>query len=123
MGKGGEPFEVLKFRTMYANAETRKHEMATMNLHAIGDTPGMFKVANDPRTTRFGAWLRRWSIDELPQLVNVIKGDMSLVGPRPLIPEEAALVRGHHEARLTARPGSPGRGRRSAAATSGSRTW
>ncbi len=108
VGKNGNPFEVLKFRTMVADAEHQKHEMATMNLHAIGDTPGMFKVANDPRTTRFGAWLRRWSIDELPQLVNVLKGDMSLVGPRPLIPEEASLVRGHHEARLTARPGITG---------------
>jgi exopolysaccharide biosynthesis polyprenyl glycosylphosphotransferase len=108
VGRNGKPFEVLKFRTMIVNAEGRKNEVASMNLHAVGDTPGMFKVANDPRTTRFGAWLRRWSIDELPQLVNVLRGDMSLVGPRPLIPEEARLVQGHHEVRLTARPGITG---------------
>jgi exopolysaccharide biosynthesis polyprenyl glycosylphosphotransferase len=106
VGRDGEPFQVLKFRTMIANAEGRKEELAAMNLHA--GAPGMFKVANDPRTTRFGAWLRRWSIDELPQLVNVLKGDMSLVGPRPLIPEEARLIQGHHEVRLTARPGITG---------------
>ena len=108
VGRNGKPFEVLKFRTMIVNAEGRKNELASMNLHAVGDTPGMFKVANDPRTTRFGAWLRRWSIHELPQLVNVLRGDMSLVGPRPLIPEEARLVQGHHEVRLTARPGITG---------------
>jgi exopolysaccharide biosynthesis polyprenyl glycosylphosphotransferase len=108
VGRDGRPFEVLKFRTMIADAEGRKDELAGMNLHAVSGTPGMFKVANDPRTTRFGAWLRRWSIDELPQLVNVLKGDMSLVGPRPLIPEEARLVQGHHEVRLTARPGITG---------------
>ena len=108
IGRDGKPFEVLKFRTMVDDAELHKQDLAALSLYARGDAPGMFKVANDPRTTKFGAWLRRWSIDELPQLWNVVRGQMSLVGPRPLIPEEAKLVSGHHRARLSGRPGITG---------------
>ena len=93
---------------MEVDADPRKHALAALSLHAATDTPGMFKIPDDPRVTRFGVTLRRWSLDELPQLWNVVRGDMSLVGPRPLIPEEACLVSGHHEARLGARPGITG---------------
>ena len=68
----------------------------------------MFKIPGDPRITRVGHWLRRWSLDELPQLWNVLKGDMSLVGPRPLIPEEAERVSDDYAARLKMRPGITG---------------
>ncbi len=85
-----------------------KGELIGLNFHEFGDTPGMFKITSDPRITSFGAKLRRWSFDELPQLWNVFCGDMSLVGPRPLIPSEAAMVKGHYEARLNTRPGITG---------------
>ena len=68
----------------------------------------MFKIPGDPRLIGIGATLRRWSLDELPQLWNVLRGDMSLVGPRPLIPEEAGLVSGHYRARFNTRPGITG---------------
>ena len=98
---------MLKFRTMVVGAETRKHELSELNIHAA-QTGAMFKIPDDPRITGFGAWLRRWSLDELPQLWNVLKGDMSLVGPRPLIPEEAALVKGQYTERMRVRPGITG---------------
>ena len=72
------------------------------------DLPGLFKIPKDPRITSVGAHLRRWSIDELPQLINVFKGDMSLVGPRPLIPVEAELSGDHYSERLRMRPGMTG---------------
>ncbi len=87
IGLGDRPFAMLKFRTMVVDADDRKHEIAHLNKHAGGDDR-MFKVPADPRITRFGRFLRRYSLDELPQLVNVLRGEMSLVGPRPLIPEE-----------------------------------
>ena len=68
----------------------------------------LFKIRNDPRITPVGSWLRRWSLDELPQLINVLRGDMSLVGPRPALPEEAALYRDHVRRRLVVRPGLTG---------------
>jgi len=68
----------------------------------------MFKIPDDPRVTRFGRFMRRWSLDELPQLINVAVGDMSLVGPRPLIPEEANLIGGHYKARFGVLPGVTG---------------
>jgi exopolysaccharide biosynthesis polyprenyl glycosylphosphotransferase len=107
VGRDGERFELLKFRTMVADAETRKHGLREHNIHAA-QPEAMFKIPDDPRITRFGAWLRRWSLDELPQLWNVLRGDMSLVGPRPLIPEEAALVKGRYTARMRVRPGITG---------------
>ena len=103
-GFRGEPFELLKFRTMVDGADERKHLVADLNRR----TDGMFKIAADPRITRFGAKLRRLSLDELPQLINVFKGEMSLVGPRPLIEEESSLVEGHYRARFKVRPGITG---------------
>ncbi len=84
IGKGGKFFKMLKFRTMVSNAEDLKKNLAAHN-----QTGGpAFKMKNDPRVTPIGRFLRRYSLDELPQLFNVLKGDMSLVGPRPAIPDE-----------------------------------
>jgi exopolysaccharide biosynthesis polyprenyl glycosylphosphotransferase len=108
VGRGGRRFELLKFRTMVEDADRIKDRVASLNMHSGNGGRQLFKIPNDPRVTRFGAFLRRWSLDELPQLANVLKGDMSLVGPRPLIPEEAALVEGRYEVRLQMRPGITG---------------
>jgi len=107
MGSGGTRFEILKFRTMDADADRRKHEVAHMNKHSEGDSR-MFKIADDPRITRFGRFLRRWSLDELPQLLNVLRGEMSLVGPRPLILDEDENVVGRQRHRLDLLPGITG---------------
>jgi exopolysaccharide biosynthesis polyprenyl glycosylphosphotransferase len=104
IGKNGRPFTVLKFRTMVPDAEQRKSELVALN-----DADGvLFKIRNDPRITRTGSWLRRWSLDELPQLINVIIGDMSLVGPRPALPAETALYASHVRRRLVVKPGMTG---------------
>ena len=103
VGRQGREFGILKFRSMYCDAEQRRAE-----LEALNETEGVFKVADDPRITRIGRVLRKSSIDELPQLFNVLRGDMSLVGPRPLVPEEDALIEGHHRSRLTLAPGMTG---------------
>ncbi len=86
MGRGGKPFEIFKFRTMHVGADGERLELAERQNDYDGP---MFKLKEDPRITRIGGALRRWSIDELPQLLNVMRGDMSLVGPRPLWVEEA----------------------------------
>jgi exopolysaccharide biosynthesis polyprenyl glycosylphosphotransferase len=102
-------FRIWKFRTMTLDAEDRKDEIRHLNLHAAdGDDARMFKAANDPRTTRVGRVLRRYSIDELPQLINVVAGEMSLVGPRPLILEESRHVADWGRRRLDLRPGMTG---------------
>ncbi len=104
VGQDGKFFTLYKFRTMVPNAEAQKNQ-----LEAINETDAvLFKIRNDPRVTRVGTWLRRWSVDELPQLLNVLRGDMSLVGPRPALPEEAALYRDHVRRRLVVRPGLTG---------------
>jgi len=109
VGAYGEPFWILKFRTMTTDADARKHEVAGLNKHARpGGDPRMFKIADDPRVTRVGKVLRRYSLDELPQLWNVLRGEMSLVGPRPLIPEEDASVHDWRRRRLYVRPGITG---------------
>jgi exopolysaccharide biosynthesis polyprenyl glycosylphosphotransferase len=89
MGAGERPFRMWKFRTMVADAEAQKAKVAHLNKHArAGGDPRMFKIKSDPRVTRVGSFLRRYSLDELPQLINVVTGEMSLIGPRPLILEE-----------------------------------
>jgi exopolysaccharide biosynthesis polyprenyl glycosylphosphotransferase len=107
MGSEDQTFEILKFRTMSADADERKHEYAALNKHVDGD-PRMFKIPNDPRVTRSGKVLRRFSIDELPQLINVVRGQMSLVGPRPLILEEDLHVVDWRRQRLNLKPGITG---------------
>ena len=107
MGSGDQTFEILKFRTMAVDADERKQDLAALNKHVNGD-PRMFKIPNDPRVTRSGKVLRRFSIDELPQLWNVVRGQMSLVGPRPLILEEDLHVVDWRRQRLNLKPGITG---------------
>jgi exopolysaccharide biosynthesis polyprenyl glycosylphosphotransferase len=107
MGSADQTFRIFKFRTMTADADERKSEYAELNKHVEGD-PRMFKIPNDPRVTRSGKVLRRFSIDELPQLLNVVRGEMSLVGPRPLILEEDLHVVDWRRQRLNLKPGITG---------------
>ncbi len=105
-GRGRSSFRLIKFRSMYVDAEERKAEIADLNESSDGV---MFKIEKDPRVTRIGGFLRRFSLDELPQLFNVLVGEMSLVGPRPLIfPETDALEADWHLRRLELRPGLTG---------------
>jgi exopolysaccharide biosynthesis polyprenyl glycosylphosphotransferase len=105
-GRGGREFVLYKFRTMHVGADAVLAELAAHNDHA--DDGLLFKMRRDPRLTRVGAWLRRYSIDELPQLFNVIKGDMSLVGPRPPLPTEVAQYAGATGRRMLVSPGLTG---------------
>ena len=105
MGRGGKPFWIFKFRSMHVGADEARLELAERQNDYDGP---MFKLKEDPRITRVGAALRRWSVDELPQLLNVMKGDMSLVGPRPLWTEEAKQCRGWTQKRLDITPGITG---------------
>jgi lipopolysaccharide/colanic/teichoic acid biosynthesis glycosyltransferase len=108
-GKAEEVFQIFKFRTMSADAESRKYELSHLNMHlAPGGDPRMFKIPDDPRVTRVGGFLRRTRLDELPQLLNVVKGEMSLVGPRPIILDEDQYVNGWARRRLDLRPGMTG---------------
>ena len=104
IGQDNEPFILLKFRTMIEDADSLKPSLQHLN-EADGI---MFKIADDPRVTSLGRHLRRTSIDELPQLWNVLRGEMSLVGPRPLVPDEDGQVLGWHRARLELTPGLTG---------------
>jgi exopolysaccharide biosynthesis polyprenyl glycosylphosphotransferase len=108
VGRDEQRFEVLKFRSMYADAEARKGEFAGLNFHGGGNDRGMFKIREDPRITRVGSFLRRTSLDEVPQLVNVLRGEMSLVGPRPLIESEHAQISGRYRRRSALTPGLTG---------------
>jgi exopolysaccharide biosynthesis polyprenyl glycosylphosphotransferase len=104
VGKGGEQFKIYKFRTMVVDAEARLAEIRGKN-----ESDGvLFKIRRDPRVTAVGARLRKWSLDELPQLINVLRGEMSLVGPRPALPEEAAKYASHVRRRLVVKPGVTG---------------
>jgi exopolysaccharide biosynthesis polyprenyl glycosylphosphotransferase len=103
-GRDEKTFHVFKFRTMYRDAEARRHEVDHLNEM---DGP-LFKVTNDPRVTRVGRFLRRTSLDEIPQLINVWKGDMSLVGPRPFVVHESAEIEGWARKRFEVRPGMTG---------------
>jgi exopolysaccharide biosynthesis polyprenyl glycosylphosphotransferase len=104
VGKEGQVFRIYKFRTMVVDAEKRKAELMPAN-----DLDGvLFKMRRDPRVTAVGERLRRWSMDELPQLINVFRGEMSLVGPRPALPSEAAEYAEHVRRRLVVKPGLTG---------------
>lgn len=105
VGYNGKPFNILKFRTMAHGSDAQL--LALLKSQDKGDTP-LFKVTDDPRITPLGAILRRYSLDELPQLLNVLQGSMSLVGPRPQRPAEVALYRGDAKHRLGVRPGMTG---------------
>ncbi len=102
IGRDGEPFSILKFRSMSADADLRRADLTT----DLGK--GLFKMADDPRITRVGKILRRYSLDELPQLVNVLRGDMSLVGPRPALPSEVSEYDRRELRRLAVTPGLSG---------------
>ena len=109
IGAGSAPFRIFKFRTMDTDAEARKSEVAHLNKHLeVGGDPRMFKIADDPRVTRVGRFLRKTSLDELPQLLDVLRGKMSLVGPRPLIPDEDRHVQAWARRRLDLKPGITG---------------
>lgn len=101
IGKDGRPFTCYKFRTMIDGAHEQRHELLWLNR-----MPGpVFKTPDDPRVTRVGRWLRRMSIDELPQLINVLRGEMSVVGPRPQSPEEVERYGPQDWGRLSVKPG------------------
>ncbi|MEX2156145.1 MAG: exopolysaccharide biosynthesis polyprenyl glycosylphosphotransferase [Gemmatimonadales bacterium] len=104
-GLGGRPFLILKFRTMTDGADALKPTLT--HLSASHD-PRIFKLPNDPRVSRVGRWLRRWAVDELPQLWNVLVGEMSLVGPRPFVETGFDAYQSHHFSRLGAKPGITG---------------
>jgi exopolysaccharide biosynthesis polyprenyl glycosylphosphotransferase len=104
VGKDGRAFRIYKFRTMVVDAEQRKQEL----LAAHERDHVLFKLRKDPRVTAVGTYLRRWSVDELPQLINVFLGDMSLVGPRPALPDEAKQYAEHVRRRLVVKPGLTG---------------
>jgi exopolysaccharide biosynthesis polyprenyl glycosylphosphotransferase len=103
VGRNGRAFEMLKFRTMVIDADARKAELLSLN-----EADGLFKIYDDPRITAVGRLLRRCWLDELPQLVNVLRGDMSLVGPRPLVVDEDEKIVGWHRNRLDLTPGMTG---------------
>ncbi|WP_448616160.1 sugar transferase [Modestobacter sp. URMC 112] len=113
LGQHGRPFVMLKFRTMHVDADDRLHREYVRGLltepAVAGRGPdGLYKLVDDPRITPVGRWLRTSSLDELPQLFNVLRGDMSLVGPRPVLPWEAALFSPRHSTRFRVRPGITG---------------
>ena len=101
VGKGGETFQMYKFRSMCVDAEERLAELRELN----EKTGPVFKMAEDPRVTRVGRWLRKLSLDELPQFINVLAGDMSTVGPRPALPAEVAAYDDYQRQRLLVKPG------------------
>jgi lipopolysaccharide/colanic/teichoic acid biosynthesis glycosyltransferase len=105
IGQNAEPFVMLKFRTMVRNADQVKAGLAHLNLNSDGV---LFKMKSDPRVTRVGGVLRRYSLDELPQLFNVVGGSMSLVGPRPPLPEEVEKYTEQVRRRLLVKPGLTG---------------
>lgn len=101
IGRHGKPFNMYKFRSMYVDAEKRKKELMDSNEM---DGP-VFKMKNDPRITRVGRFIRKYSIDEIPQLFNVLIGNMSIVGPRPALPEEVEKYSDYNKLRLVVTPG------------------
>ena len=113
LGRGERPFTMYKFRTMYIDNDDAIHRryvrsLLTEDAPPTGGQNGLYKLEADPRVTRVGRWLRATSLDELPQLVNVLKGDMSLVGPRPVLAWEAELFDPEERVRFEVRPGLTG---------------
>jgi exopolysaccharide biosynthesis polyprenyl glycosylphosphotransferase len=104
VGKMGRLFTVYKFRSMVENAEEQRQALVALN---EADGP-LFKIKHDPRTTRLGRWLRRLSLDELPQFYNILRGEMSLIGPRPALPSEVEQYQQWHKRRLEVSPGLTG---------------
>jgi lipopolysaccharide/colanic/teichoic acid biosynthesis glycosyltransferase len=104
MGRGGHFFRIFKMRSMRDGAEAEREDLDDVNEYS----GPMFKMKEDPRLTRAGRWMRRWSLDELPQIFNVVAGDMSLVGPRPLWVAEALQCQGWTQKRLEITPGITG---------------
>lgn len=102
VGRYGREFKMFKVRSMCLDAEQRLKDLLALNHHKEGVT---FKLKDDPRITRVGRWLRKFSLDELPQLYNVLLGNMSLVGPRPPVPREVAMYAPEHRRRLAIKPG------------------
>ncbi|WP_234047311.1 sugar transferase [Luteolibacter pohnpeiensis] len=103
VGAGGKLFGMWKFRSMIMNADQVKDQLLAQNQH--GQAGVTFKMKDDPRITKVGKWLRKLSVDEFPQFYNVLRGDMSLVGPRPPLPREVATYKASHLRRLRIRPG------------------
>lgn len=113
IGRQMRPFTMLKLRSMYADNDDRMHRayvtgMLSAQEEATARNGALFKLVADPRVTPLGAWLRRTSLDELPQLINVLRGDMSLVGPRPMLPWEAELLTEPYRSRFRVKPGITG---------------
>jgi len=104
IGRNGVPFQCYKFRSMVEGAAGMRQDLGDLN-EASGP---LFKVRNDPRRTRVGRWIRRFSLDELPQIINVIRGEMSWVGPRPNLPEEVEQYQEWHKKRMLVSPGITG---------------
>jgi lipopolysaccharide/colanic/teichoic acid biosynthesis glycosyltransferase len=113
LGRDKQPFTLLKLRTMYIGNDDLIHRDYVTRLLSAGQTApagacGLFKLDADPRITTIGEWLRRTSLDELPQLFNVLRGEMSLVGPRPMLPWEAELLEEAYQQRFSVKPGITG---------------
>ena len=108
LGKKGRPIEVYKFRSMYADADERLERLLREKTEFAREFKCNFKLRNDPRVTPLGKFLRRTSLDELPQLLNVLKGEMSLVGPRPIVDQEVKYYAGNYEVFSSVKPGITG---------------
>lgn len=113
LGQDRRPFVMLKFRTMYADCDDRSHRdyvrrLLTEPAESSPADDGLYKLTNDPRITPAGRRLRTWSVDELPQLINVLRGQMAIVGPRPVLPWEAELFSAYHDRRFQVPPGITG---------------
>jgi lipopolysaccharide/colanic/teichoic acid biosynthesis glycosyltransferase len=113
VGRDMRPFTMFKLRSMYVGNDDEEHRtyvtsMLSGEQEVLPQDGALYKLVDDPRVTPLGAWLRRTSLDELPQLINVLRGDMSLVGPRPMLPWEAELLAEPYQPRFTVKPGITG---------------